>query len=363
MIASWRSAWGQAELPFYYVLLAAGHTAILREAQVAGASLLSNTAWASAADLGDGVAGGPDGPAPIPGHPRRKQEVGRRLSLAALNLSYGEAVRWKGPTIASATARRVSLTKRSTAEKDITAAVQVEVILLMNNAAGLHMHGTADCVACCTGIASSPIMIAAVPTGVPALGSLASRGDTTNCDLLHRVCPGQEGRNASCLVCTRAHAQELNRTKGCSDQLISDWCLKRKTRSDCSEVLKTECPDEEGKNVSCIACVTKNSKALHAAGCTEALLKDWCVAAPSSTMTGVRAMVNIVGTTITAKASLPSTQLPANASHLTVLLQFENFPQCAFYSGIADDGPEPRGVYKGTGLVADQARITVALGD
>lgn len=93
MIASWRTAWNQPDLPFYYVLLAAGHTAILREAQVAGASLLPQTAWATAADLGDGVAGGPDGPCPVPGHPRRKQEVGRRLALAALNRSYSEAVR------------------------------------------------------------------------------------------------------------------------------------------------------------------------------------------------------------------------------------------------------------------------------
>ena len=35
MIHSWRTRWRQPELPFYYVLLAAGHTALLREAQVA----------------------------------------------------------------------------------------------------------------------------------------------------------------------------------------------------------------------------------------------------------------------------------------------------------------------------------------
>ena len=62
MITSWRGAWEQPELPFYYVLLAAGHTALLRESQVAGASLLAQTAWATAGDLGDGVASGPDGP-------------------------------------------------------------------------------------------------------------------------------------------------------------------------------------------------------------------------------------------------------------------------------------------------------------
>lgn len=255
MIASWRSAWGQPELPFYYVLLAAGHTAILRDAQVAGASLLPNTAWASAADLGDGVAGGPDGPAPVPGHPRRKQEVGRRLSLAALNLSYGEAVSWQGPTIASATARRISRTHGSLAEKDVGEAVEVEVTLLMNDAAGLHMHGTADCVACCTGLATSPIMIGAVSTSAPVDASLTSRDTMMSCDLLNRLCSGEEGRNASCLACTQTHAEELNRTTGCSEQLITDWCFKRESSNDCSEVLKAECPGEEGKNASCTACV------------------------------------------------------------------------------------------------------------
>lgn len=74
-------------------------------------------------------------------------------------------------------------------------------------------------------------------------------------------------------------------------------------------------------------------------------------------MTRFRAVVNIVGTTTTEKASLtPSpTQLPASASELEVLLQLGKNPQCACDSGAADDGPEPRGVYKGTGLVVDQA--------
>ena len=69
MISSWRSAWEQPELPFFYVLLAAGHTALLRESQVAGASLLAHTAWATAADLGDGLAKGlgDDAPAGLVG--------------------------------------------------------------------------------------------------------------------------------------------------------------------------------------------------------------------------------------------------------------------------------------------------------
>ena len=48
MIQGWRAHFEAPTLPFYYVLLAAGHTAFLREAQVRGASALRNTAFASA---------------------------------------------------------------------------------------------------------------------------------------------------------------------------------------------------------------------------------------------------------------------------------------------------------------------------
>jgi sialate O-acetylesterase len=51
MITGWRSAFEARELPFYYVLLAAGHTSLLRESQMT-AGKLNHTAFASALDLG-----------------------------------------------------------------------------------------------------------------------------------------------------------------------------------------------------------------------------------------------------------------------------------------------------------------------
>ena len=51
MITGWRAAFGSPILPFYYVLLAAGHTSLLREGQMA-AGLLPHTAFSSALDLG-----------------------------------------------------------------------------------------------------------------------------------------------------------------------------------------------------------------------------------------------------------------------------------------------------------------------
>jgi sialate O-acetylesterase len=56
MISYWRAAFKMPSLPFYYVLLASGHTALMREAQVAGASALPHTAFASAVDLGAAAA-------------------------------------------------------------------------------------------------------------------------------------------------------------------------------------------------------------------------------------------------------------------------------------------------------------------
>lgn len=288
-------------------------------------------------------------------------------------------VSWTGPTIDRITARRVTAagptTDSSSAGADngsaANAVVQsVEVSLTMGEAGGLHMHGTADCVACCSSVASSPIMLGAV-SGDSATGQSSGRlqghdehagvgGATANCDLLGQLCPGEEGRNASCFACTNAHASELNKTKGCTAGLISDWCLKRRPASDCSFVLNSDCPGEEGKNESCTACVAAHATALRAAGCSQALLKDWCVSAPT-TPTGVRATVSVSGSTITATASLTAAQLPPNATHVEVLFQFENYPQCSFYSGGASDGPQPHGVYEGSGLVANQARFVVPL--
>ena len=84
MISAWRDAFQIPTLPFTYVLLAGGHTAVMREAQMRGAGGLPHTAFATAMDLG---AYGDE--YLVPGHPPRKQEVGRRLSLLLRSMVYG----------------------------------------------------------------------------------------------------------------------------------------------------------------------------------------------------------------------------------------------------------------------------------
>ncbi|MEE9439810.1 MAG: sialate O-acetylesterase [Saprospiraceae bacterium] len=97
MIEDWRKQWNQPDLPFLFVQLAnfkpqvehplKSEWAELREAQ-AMALALDNTAMITAIDLGEG-----DNI-----HPTNKQEVSKRLSNAALNTVYNQAVTYKGPT-------------------------------------------------------------------------------------------------------------------------------------------------------------------------------------------------------------------------------------------------------------------------
>jgi sialate O-acetylesterase len=91
MIKQWRKKWDQGNFPFLFVQLANYHFEPqvfpeLREAQFMALSL-PNTAMAVAIDVGDS--------ADI--HPKNKQEVGRRLSLAARKLAYGEDITFSGP--------------------------------------------------------------------------------------------------------------------------------------------------------------------------------------------------------------------------------------------------------------------------
>ncbi len=95
MIESWRKAWNQGEFPFLFVQLAGYHFEPqvfpeLREAQSMALSI-SNTAMAVAIDIGDS--------ADI--HPKNKQEVGRRLSLAAEEMVYTQDVIGSGPEFRS----------------------------------------------------------------------------------------------------------------------------------------------------------------------------------------------------------------------------------------------------------------------
>lgn len=96
MIRDWRARWGVGDFPFLFVQLAnymappeepgESDWAMLRESQSAVLAL-PNTAQAMAIDLGeaDDI------------HPRNKQDVGRRLALAARRIAYGEEIVHSGP--------------------------------------------------------------------------------------------------------------------------------------------------------------------------------------------------------------------------------------------------------------------------
>lgn len=90
MIEDWRQAWGIGDFPFLFVQLANYDTdalwPVLRESQTSALSL-RNTGMAVAIDIGEAK----------DIHPRNKQEVGRRLALAARRVAYGEAIEWSGP--------------------------------------------------------------------------------------------------------------------------------------------------------------------------------------------------------------------------------------------------------------------------
>ncbi len=97
LIKGWRAAWGAGDLPFLFVQLAAftpaseepvmtSGWAELREAQTM-ALALPKTGMAIAIDIGDAN----------DIHPKNKQEVGRRLALAARAIAYGEDLVYSGP--------------------------------------------------------------------------------------------------------------------------------------------------------------------------------------------------------------------------------------------------------------------------
>jgi sialate O-acetylesterase len=107
MIRGWRDAWHAPELPFLWVQLAnfvsggdeptasdaalRSPWAMLRESQSA-ALKLPHTAQAVSIDIGDAQ----------DIHPRNKQEVGRRLALAARHVAYGESLVYSGPVYRAA---------------------------------------------------------------------------------------------------------------------------------------------------------------------------------------------------------------------------------------------------------------------
>ncbi|HRG93454.1 MAG TPA: sialate O-acetylesterase, partial [Chitinophagaceae bacterium] len=92
----WRNKWGLGTLPFLYVQLpgfmdynylpSESNWAKLRESQ-SKALIVPNTAMAVAIDLGEWN----------DIHPDKKKDVGDRLALAAMKLSYGEELVYSGP--------------------------------------------------------------------------------------------------------------------------------------------------------------------------------------------------------------------------------------------------------------------------
>ena len=101
-IHDWRTKFASPQLPFYFVQLApcyghkdCGDFVAVRNAQMAGL-LLPNVSYATAVDLGDRSSPF------VSVHPRRKQELCRRLSLQALKMQYGmTALVASGPEFAS----------------------------------------------------------------------------------------------------------------------------------------------------------------------------------------------------------------------------------------------------------------------
>lgn len=102
MIKNWRSQWGQGDFPFLFVQLAnymattddpnqQSNWAELRGSQTQTLAV-KNTGMALAIDLGE--AGDI--------HPKNKQDVGKRLALAAKKIAYGKDLVYAGPILKTA---------------------------------------------------------------------------------------------------------------------------------------------------------------------------------------------------------------------------------------------------------------------
>ena len=89
MIADWRAKWKLGDFPFLYVQIAPfeGQPPEIREAQFLTLAKSKNTAMAVTTDCGDAN----------DIHPKQKEPVGHRLSLAARALAYGEKIEYSGP--------------------------------------------------------------------------------------------------------------------------------------------------------------------------------------------------------------------------------------------------------------------------
>ncbi|NLE30480.1 MAG: sialate O-acetylesterase [Phycisphaerae bacterium] len=103
MIQGWRTVWGQGNFPFLFVQLAnymqqkpvpcESNWAELRESQTMTLDASPNTAMAVIIDIGEAN----------DIHPKNKQDVGKRLALAARAKAYGENIVYSGPIYDSMT--------------------------------------------------------------------------------------------------------------------------------------------------------------------------------------------------------------------------------------------------------------------
>jgi sialate O-acetylesterase len=89
MIADWRAKWKLGDFPFLYVQIAPykDQPPEIREAQFLTLAKSKNTAMTVTTDCGDAN----------DIHPKQKEPVGHRLSLAARALAYGEKIVYSGP--------------------------------------------------------------------------------------------------------------------------------------------------------------------------------------------------------------------------------------------------------------------------
>lgn len=89
MIADWRAKWKLGDFPFLYVQIAPfkGQPPEIREAQFLTLGKTEKTAMAVITDYGNAN----------DIHPKQKEPVGHRLSLAARALAYGEKIEYSGP--------------------------------------------------------------------------------------------------------------------------------------------------------------------------------------------------------------------------------------------------------------------------
>jgi sialate O-acetylesterase len=145
MISDWRNKFNLPELSFFFVQLAGypqpNHFENIRAAQMA-AKQLPQVGYATAIDLGD--------PSSTSGaiHPRRKQEVGRRLSLAVRAIQYGErGLVYTGPVL---NAVQIIVKQNGDSGGSSSRSIVLRLGFEPGTADGLHFHGSPECIACCS---------------------------------------------------------------------------------------------------------------------------------------------------------------------------------------------------------------------